>query len=136
MSSNKGFSLIEVLIASLVLFFTIITLNVAFKQYATYRQKQQQYEDIYIALLSLKDKLEDMNLSRIRETHGTINTLPYKISIREITRRRNFVYGEIPETSGNMGTFQIILYEITIQIDSRVFSFYETQYHKETLARG
>ena len=130
MSSNKGFTLVEVLVASVILFFVIVTLHTGFKQYSVYRQKQQEYERIYMTVLFIKDKLKDKDLSRLSETYGKLNGLSYKVAVKEISRRKNFVYNEVKALRGNFGSFRIILYEITLKIGNRHFTFYVTQYYK------
>lgn len=128
MFSNKGFTLVEVLIASLILFFVIVTLSSGFKQYAAYRAKQKKYEDIYISVLSLKNKLEDENLANVVDREGEINGLHYEIAIKEVARKRSFVYGETKDTTGNLGKFQIVLYKVIIKIRGKEFTFFKTQY--------
>ncbi len=130
MRSNRGFTLIEVLIASLILFFAILTLNAAFKQYTSYRLKQERYANIYISVLSLKDKLENEDLRGFTERKGTINGLSYDITIRPLKNEKNYVYGQTAGSTGNKGQFDITLYKATLVIDGEIFTFFETQYRK------
>ena len=127
--TNKGLTLVEVLIALAILTIVIVTLNAIFKQYAAYRQKQARYEDIFISALSLQDRLDDMDLGRTPHMDGQINGLPYSIEIRPVAQKRNFTYGETRKTSGNRGRFLVILYRVTMEIGKRKIQFYKTQYH-------
>jgi|GEM_PF-2723673 len=130
-SSNKGFTLIEVLIASIILFVSVLTVNAAFKQYAAYKIKQQKYERIYISVLSLKDKTENESLGNLTGSiTGKINGLPYTITAKRIASARNYVYSFDQEASGNKGGFIITLYQVTINIAGRSFKFYKTEYKK------
>ncbi len=130
MLSNRGFTLIEVLVASLILFIVILTLNAAFKQYTSYRIKQEKYELLYMSVLSLKDKLENEDLSRFSTINGKINGLDYTANVKAVARNRNYVYGFTPKESGNKGAFLITLYKITLKIAGKTFVFYKTQYKK------
>lgn len=129
-SSSKGFTLVEVLVASVILFFIIITLHAGFKQYAEYVRKQNDYERLYTTVLSIRDKLEDTDLGRIRETYGTLNGVSYEATVNEVSRKRNFVYGMGEASTGNLGIFQIVLYKVILKIKNREFEFYITQYMK------
>ncbi len=130
MRLNNGFTLIEVLVSTLILFIVIATLSVAFKQYTAYRLKQQKYEMIYISVLSLKDKFANEDLSKIKNVNGEINGLKYRASISIVQSKRNFVYGITPKESGNKGMFLVTLYKIVLKIAGRSYVFYQTQYRK------
>ncbi len=130
MCLNNGFTLIEVLISTLILFIVIATLSVAFKQYSAYRLKQQKYEIIYMSVLSLKDKFANEDLSRTKQVSGTINGLKYSAVVSVVQSKRNFVYGVIPKESGNKGMFLVTLYKIVLHIAGRSYVFYQTQYRK------
>ncbi len=128
MKDKRGFTLIEVLVASVLLFMAIVTASIAFKQYKTYRLKQEKYEMIYISALSLMNKLEAENLYGKKLETGTINGLAYSVNVKAVSSRRNYIYGAEFRKSGNLGRFLITLFRVTIDISGRTFTFYKTEY--------
>ena len=105
MLSDKGFTLIEVLVASIILFLSIVTVSLAYRQYINYKIKQKKYEKIFISALSLMSKIESEDLDKLTNRSGTINGLNYHITIRKVASKRNYVYGLTKSTSGNIGPF-------------------------------
>ncbi len=130
MRLNKGFTLIEVLVASIILFFSILTVNAAFKQYASYKIKQEKYENIYISALSLMNKLENERLNMFTYYTGEINGLKYTARAKRVAQRRNYIYGLSSKDSGNKGRFSVTLYKIEIKMANRTFTLYKTQYRR------
>ena len=130
MHSNRGFSLIELLIALIIITSAIITLNSIYKQYSSLRQKQSKYELIYISVLSLKDKLESIDLSRTFILNGTINGLKYTAKVKRVAQRRSFTFDFKKDIWGNFGKFSMTMYKITINMVGKQFEFYETQFKK------
>ncbi len=130
MHSNRGFTLIEVLVASIILFFSILTVNAAFKQYTSYKLKQEKYENIYISALSLMNKLENERLNMFTYYTGEINGLKYTAHAKRVAQSRNYIYGLSPKDSGNKGRFSVTLYKIEIKMANRTFTLYKTQYRR------
>jgi len=130
MQSNKGFTLIEVLVASIILFLSIVTVSLAYRQYTNYKFKQKKYEKIFISALSLMNKIESEDLSKLTNRNGTINGLDYRITITKVASRRNYVYGLTEDTSGNTGPFLLTLYRVKISIGNKDFVLYITNYTK------
>ncbi len=130
MRSNRAFTLIEVLVASIIMFFAILTVNAAFKQYASYKIKQQKYENIYISALSLIDKIENEKLDSFTYDTGKINGLEYTVKAKRIAAKRNYTYGFSAKETGNKGRFLITLYKVEINIANKKFVFYKTQYRR------
>ena len=130
MPSNKGFTLIEVLVASVILFLSIVTVSLAYRQYTSYKLKQEKYEKIFISALSLMNKIESEKLDGLTERDGTINGLNYHITIRKVASKRNYVYGLTEKTSGNFGSFLLTLYRVKIDIANKSFVLYVTSYVK------
>ena len=130
MPSNKGFTLIEVLVASIILFLSIVTISLAYRQYTNYKLKQEKYEKIFISALSLMNKIESEKLDGLTEEDGTINGLNYHITIKKVASKRNYVYGLTEKTSGNFGSFLLTLYRVKIDIANKSFVLYVTSYVK------
>ena len=131
MRSSKGFTLIEVLVASIILFLSIVTVSLAYKQYESYRLKQEKYENIYINVISLVNKTLSKNIiAPTFEETGKINGTNYKIIARIVSSKRNYVYGFSSQSTGNKGNFMVKLYKISIEIDDLKFTFFKTEYIK------
>ena len=131
MRSNRGFTLVEVLVASIILFLSIVTVTLAYKQYESYRLKQEKYENIYINVISLTNKILSKNIvTPSFEETGKINGIAYKIMANMISSKRNYVYGFSAQSSGNKGNFMLKLYKVTIQIYNSTFTFYKTEFIK------
>jgi len=125
--NQKGFTLIEVLIATLILAVSIISVNAAFKQFATYKQKMDKYKNIYVTTLSLKDMIESKNLKDNMQDKGTMNGLEYSYKVKLVNKMRNH---SLEETEGNTGNFEIYLYKIHLTVGNREYNFFKTQYIK------
>ncbi len=131
MLSNKGFTLIEVLVASIILFFSILIVNSAYKQYISYKIKQEKYENIYITGLSLMNEIDAKGVKYfINNPHGRLNGIRYTIKVEKIISKRNYAYYFDPSKNGNSGYFLVTLYKLTMQIANKVFILYKTEYQK------
>jgi len=130
MRSNKGFTLIEVLVATLILFLSIVTVMLAYRQYEHFMLKQKKYEKIYITVLSLLNKIQEEKASNLQGKNGVMNGIKYSIHIVRVASKRNYVYSPNPSSSGNYGDFMINLYKITITLDGKKFILYKTEYSK------
>jgi len=134
MMSRKAFTLVEVLIATLILSVSILSMSAAFKQFFSYREKFNKYQTLYITTLSLVDKISTESLEKRPAGEGKINGLNYRYEASLVLRNRNFVYGESEQISGNKGNFEIQLYRVTLYVENKVFNFYVTRYKKLALS--
>jgi len=131
MQSNKGFTLIEVLVASIILFLSIVTVSLAYKQYESNISRQRKYEMIYINAISLMNKILNKNIfAPTFYESGTINGMKYKINAKVISSKRNYIYGFSEQASGNKGNFMVKLYKITIELNNLRFTLYKTEFSK------
>ncbi len=125
--NQKGFTLIEVLIATLILAVSIISVNAAFKQFAVYKQKMEKYKQIYTTTLSLKDLIENKELKDNLQENGVLNGLKYSYKVKLINKIRNH---SLEETEGNTGNFDIYLYKIYLTVENKEYEFFKTKYKK------
>ncbi len=130
---QRGFTLVEVLVAVLILATVIASLNAAFKQYVTYRAKLNGYENLYLSVLSLKDSLVQQQLRDQAQGRGTLNGLAYRYQITRQLEAKNYVLGMTEQESGNNGTHELSLYKINLEIAEKSFAFYHTAYFNQSL---
>ncbi len=130
MRSNRGFTLVEVLVAMLILFLSIVTVTLAYRQYERFKIKQQKYEKIYIIALSLINKIQKEKIKNFQKENGTMNGIKYSIKVIKVASNRNYLYNPNPSLSGNNGYYTVSLYKITINLDGKKFILYKTEYSK------
>ena len=126
---------IEVLVAMLILFITITTSSTVIKFLNQVQTKQSSYEDIYIAVLSIKDQHAHMSCQDT--INGALNGFHYNITCRKLQESKNYVKsGEIDEPSGLIGPFTIGLYDVTMTLKRDTFehsySYFYTIYKKSS----
>ncbi len=124
---------IEVLVALLILFITITTSSTVIKFLNQVKTKQSSYEDIYIAVLSIKDLHAHMSCQE--PINGTLNGFNYQITCQKIQESKNYVHsGDPDEPSGLIGPFTVGLYDVKMSLkrDSfqHAYSYYYTTYQK------
>jgi type II secretory pathway pseudopilin PulG len=124
---NAGFTLIEVLVATLIMVVSIVTVTAAIRQFAIHREKLSSYQQIYTTVLSLHDRIMNETLKENSKESGTLNGLPYSYDSRLVESANNYIYGDQP---GNNGAFQVMLFKVDLTVDGRDYEFFKTQYRK------
>lgn len=127
---------IEVLVALLILFITITTSSTVIKFLNQVKTKQSSYEDIYIAVSSIKDKHAHMSCKA--PINGTLNGFHYKITCQKLQESRDYVHSDDPDVaSGFIGPFTVGLYDVkmTLKRDrfEHAYSYFYTTYQKSPL---
>jgi prepilin-type N-terminal cleavage/methylation domain-containing protein len=126
---KKGFTIIEILIAMMILFVAIGFVNISIKAFNTYQRKAEVYQNFYITALSLKDFISTEALDK-RIYMGKMNGLNYKIKVKKVISKNNYRYA-FEELGGNNGDFLIILNEITLELKDenreKTYTFFLTQ---------
>ncbi len=133
--NRKGFTLIEVLIAVVVLFSAVISFSAAFKLYVDSSLKQDLYQEVFITAISLKNMIESKDLATEREGSGEDGELEYSFKAKPVVSSRNYVFMEEEIVGQNTGPFEIILYKVDLTLKrkdwTRAFSFHVTQYVRD-----
>ncbi|NOZ91564.1 MAG: prepilin-type N-terminal cleavage/methylation domain-containing protein [Epsilonproteobacteria bacterium] len=126
---KKGFTIIEILIAMIILFVAIGFVNISIKAFNSYQRKAEVYQNFYITALSLKDWVEVQDLDRgIYE--GKLNGLEYKISIKLVIQKKNLAF-DMQRGMGNYGNVLVKLYYLNLILKDekreKKFEFYLTK---------
>jgi len=129
MKKNKGFTLIEVLLSLIILTVAIVSVNAAFKQFVNYKQKLEKYKKIYRTTLAIKDYIESKELVDGVTEYGELNGMKYSYSVKLVSKNRNFEEGEASR-GGNTGDYELYLFKVTLDVEGRIYQFYETRYKK------
>jgi len=128
---KKGFTVVEILIAMMILFVAIGFVNISIKAFNSYQRKSEAYQNFYITALSLKDLMEIKVLDKQESYRGVLNGIDYLISIEEVSRKKNYIINLEQSVGGNDGNFFIILYHLKMRLKegSRIknYSFYLTR---------
>jgi prepilin-type N-terminal cleavage/methylation domain-containing protein len=127
----KGFTLLEVIVALVVLVAAVISFGAAYNMYVNAHFRQELYQDVYITSLSLKNVIEVKKLIDEPEGSGNLNGFSYSYSSKPVKTAHNYVYPEPPIPGGNIGPFELTLYQVDCKLSKdqwkKEFSFYVTQ---------
>jgi type II secretory pathway pseudopilin PulG len=126
---RKAFSIIELLISMVILFGTIVFMNMTIKTYNDYERKSQIYQNIYVSTLSMKDWLSVQDFTK-QNYEKTINDVKFKAYIQPIKEQKNHIFhAELGH--GNFGDFLVTLYQIKLVLQYRnreeTFSYFITK---------
>jgi hypothetical protein len=109
---KKAFTVVEILIAMLLLFGSIVFVNISIKAFNNYQRKSEKYQNIYITVLSLKDWLSTQMLDK-RTYEGTRNGYRYIFKIKPILQAKNYTFS-MAFGAGNYGDYLVTLYEVEL----------------------
>jgi len=125
---KKGFTIIEILIAMLILFTAIGFVNISIKAFNNYQRKSEVYQNFYITALSIKDFLKTKDMSK-QIYRGEINNIKYIAKVIPFIQAKN--YDESMLAQGNIGDFMITLYKIDLTLLTKTkrlnFSYFLTK---------
>jgi len=107
---KKAFTIIEILIAMMILFTAIGFVNISIKAFNNYQRKSENYQNLYITALSLKDWLSIQSFEK-KIYQGIRNDIAYKITINTLLEEKNYTF-TMGLGAGNHGNFLITLYQV------------------------
>ena len=116
---KRGFTIIEILIAMMILFVAIGFVNITIKAFNNYQRKSEVYQNLYITALSLKDLMDTKPLDKVNSYQGILNGIDYFISIKEISRQKNYIIDLEQGVGINDGNFFITLYKLDMKLSYR-----------------
>lgn len=133
--SQKGFTLVEILVGILILSLAIMTFSAALRQAYQWKLRQRSYERVYMAANSIIDELvsveTDKDVTGSQTGTGKMNGIEYTWRCRPFVSNKNFSFSsEDPTQSGNNGRFQVTLQKCTLALtgedSKRMFTFFRT----------
>jgi prepilin-type N-terminal cleavage/methylation domain-containing protein len=137
----KGFTLLEVIVALVVLVAAVVSFGAAYNMYVNAQYRQELYQDVYITALSLKNTIEVRKLVDEPGGSGELNGFFYSYSSKQVKTARNYINPDPPSPGGNIGPFELTLYQVDFELSrdrwKGEFSFYVTQFKgNPTLFKG
>lgn len=123
---KKAIVTIEVLISMLILFLITSTSFEAIKFFNIISEKKVNYEDEYITVLSIKDKISSDVCNSSLTLEGILNGYKYQASCKKLQELRNYKKAITEdELSGNIGSYFIGLYNVSLVLNK---GSYEKKY--------
>jgi len=117
---KKAMITIEVLVSMLILFLVISTSFSSIKFFNIMSIKKQDYENEYMLVLSLRDKLSQTICKTSLYEDGKFNGYSYTASCDKVKELRTFVSGdEETSISGNIGKYSIQLYKVNLVLSKK-----------------
>lgn len=106
---------VEVLVAMVIIFLTIVLSASTVKYFNMSFIKKEQYVDIYTTVLSIKDKIEKDVC--IKKVDGRINGFSYTAKCRLIQQIPNYQAPiDIDDIGGNIGSYMMKLYQVSLEV--------------------
>lgn len=126
---KKAMITIEVLVAMLILFLVITSSFENIKFFNIMSKKKENYEDIYIAVLNIKAKYENIICKTSLKEEGILNGFNYILTCNKEKELNNYVKRiDLTDVSGNIGNYVMRLYKVSINLqkanNKQVFSYY------------
>jgi len=132
--SRRAFVTIEILVAMVIGFLAIIMLTSSIKSLQKIILQQQNYEELYITVLSLKDTIVAKKCYEHPLLEGSLNGFSYTIECKEEKTLKNYheTYNDSGEAiEDNYGIFMIYLFDVTIEVRGdglrKSYQFYQSE---------
>ncbi|WP_022851610.1 prepilin-type N-terminal cleavage/methylation domain-containing protein [Limisalsivibrio acetivorans] len=128
--NKQGFTIVEVLVAMVVVTAAIAVANMSYKIYLDRAAAMQKYELLYNTALSLKDTIEAGELSDGKSMQGELNGFEWDAEVNLLANNRNYHYAQADVSERNEGAFEMYLYRIDLTVGGQETEFYRTVYEK------
>ena len=111
---------IEVLIAMVIIFLTIVMSASAMKFFNMSYKKKDHYVDIYTTVLSIKDYIEPTICDKNHKINSIMNGFKYTATCTLKHEIRNFSKaGDSTDISGNIGVYMVSLYNVNLHVEKK-----------------
>ena len=128
--SKKAFTIVEILIAMLVLFMAIAFSSMGIKAFNKYQKQSKKYQLIYITSLSLKDEMASLKEFKSSQYIGILNGVKYIIKVKKLLNKQNYIMDK-DGIGRNNGDFMVTLYRLKITLNiqetEKTYSFLLTK---------
>ena len=114
--SKKAFTIVEILIAMLVLFMAIAFSSMGIKAFNKYQKQSKKYQLIYVTALSLKDEMASLKEFKSSQYRGKLNGVKYVIKVKKLLSKQNFIIDK-DGIGRNNGDFMVTLYRLKITLN-------------------
>jgi len=114
LTKSKAFTIIEILISMLILFTTVVFVNMTIKAYNGFQRKSIKYQNFYTTTLSIKDWLYEQDFTK-STYRGEMNGLSFEAKITLVLQKKNYLFS-LEGYSGNIGNYMIRLYEVELTL--------------------
>ncbi|ADN08319.1 hypothetical protein [Sulfurimonas autotrophica] len=123
---------IEVLVSLLILFMVVATSVTTIKHLNLVQTQQVRYEDVYRAIINIKDYIDADICQKKRVMSGTLNDFEYKAECRQEIEKRKYVKAmDLGDPEGNIDNVVAILSKVVITLKKNNFKK-EYSYQKLT----
>jgi len=113
---KKAFTIVEILIAMLILFMAIAFSSMGIKAFNKYQKQSKKYQLIYVTSLSLKDEMESLKEFKSSQYRGKLNGVKYVIKVKKLLSKQNFIIDK-DGIGRNNGDFMVTLYRLKITLN-------------------
>jgi len=111
---------VEVLIALLLLFLTITLSATSSKFFNRIITQQDRYQDIYIAVFNIKDRISDEICTSSNKIEDIFSGVEYRATCRKLNESQTFVkeydFEENKMLKSYTGPYRVSLYEVTLEL--------------------
>ncbi len=126
---KKAMITIEVLVSMLILFLVVATSFSNIKFFNIINEKKDGYEEHYMNVLSLKDKLSSTICQTLQKQEGEFNGYSFLATCEKVQELRTYMKAiEDDEVSGNVGFHMMKLYKVTLNLKKENFSKEQSYY--------
>lgn len=113
---------IEVLVSLLILFMVVATSLTTIKHLNLVQMQQMKYEDVYRAIINIKDYIDADICLKKSSMSGRFNDFEYKAEcIKEIEKRKYVKAFELGDPEGNIGNIMATLSKVVITLKKKNF---------------
>jgi hypothetical protein len=129
---------VEVLISLLLLFLTITLSATSSKFFNRIITQQERYQDIYIAVFNIKDKIFDEICTSSNKIEDMLSGVEYHATCTKLNESRNFVkeydFEENTMLKSYTGPYLVTLYQVHLELINYNYSVEYTifKYKKST----
>jgi len=110
---------IEILISMVILFMVIATSVTTLKHLKIIQKQQMNHEDFYIAVLNIKDYIEDKICIKQTNIQGSLSGYSFNAVCEKEEALQNFKKAlDEGDSTGNIGNKLISLYKVTLNLQN------------------